>query len=260
VTNKISDRTHRFGPSSRRRAGRPAAIEVAAAGRSRPADAVAARRVPRFARALAAAPGRRLRRRISLAARIQDGFTVIEVLLVAVLGVVVIAAPLDFIVQSLKQQNVASSRAVAERQGQAGLQQLTRDLRDAVNQNATSTPSTATLSSTATTHTISFSLPTASSAGNTDSTPIAASWTCTNGAGCIRQIGANKNLEITGVQSASFTGYDSTGAVTTSNPDSIAVTLTLNDISQLDTGGTHTVSGISNPITIQTTIDLRNFA
>lgn len=213
-------------------------------------------RLSRLARSLAAAPGRRFRRRIALAKRLDEGFTLIEVLLVSVLGVVVIAAPLDFMVQSLKQQNVVSSRAVAERQGQAGLQQLNRDLREAVNQNATSTPSTVTLSSTATTHTISFSLPTA---GN-DTTPLAASWTCTNGAGCIRQIGSNKNLEITGVQSVSFTGYDSTGAATTSNPDSIAVTLTLNDISQLDSGGTHTVAGISNPITIQTTIDLRNFA
>jgi prepilin-type N-terminal cleavage/methylation domain-containing protein len=260
VTHKISDRTHRVGPSSRRRAGRPEATEVAAIGRSWPADAVAGQSLPRFARTLAAAPARRLRRRISLAAGLQDGFTLIEVLFVAVLGVVVIAAPLDFMVQSLKQQNVVSSRAVAERQGQAGLQQLVRDLREAVNQNATSTPSTVTLSSTATTHTISFSLPTASSAGSTDTTPLAASWTCTNGAGCIRQIGTNKNLEITGVQSVSFTGYDSTGAVTTSNPDAVAVTLTLNDISQLDTSGTHTVSGISNPITLQTTIDLRNFA
>jgi Tfp pilus assembly protein PilW len=195
--------------------------------------------------------------RITGAGHREDGFTLIEVLFVAVLAAAVIAAPLDFIVQSLKQQNVSSSRAYAERQGQSGLQVLVRDLRQAVYQNATSTPSTVTLSSTSTTQTINFSLPTV---GN-DTTPQAVSWTCTNNAGCTRTVGAGRPFtEITGVSSASFTGYASTGAVQSTNPASVAVTLNLNDISQLDSGGTHTVTGVSNPIVLQTTIDLRNFA
>jgi Tfp pilus assembly protein PilW len=245
VTNKSLDRTRRR-PDPARRPGSLAAL----------ADGAKLRRSRRSLRSLAGSSMHRLRARAALARRCQEGFTLIEVLFVATLGVVVIAAPLDFMVQSLKQQNVTSSRAFAERQGQTGLQQLDRDLREAVNQNATSTPSTVTLSSTSTTAKIAFSLPTA---GN-DTTPIAVTWTCTNGAGCVRQIGTNKSLEINGLQSATFTGYDVNGNVTTSNPDSVAVTLTLNDISQLDSGGTHTVSGISNPIVLQTTIDLRNFA
>ena len=40
----------------------------------------------------------------------------------------------------------------------------------------------------------------------------------------------------------------------------INVTLTLQGTSQLDTGGTHTATGINNPIKVQTGIDLRNFA
>lgn len=188
----------------------------------------------------------------------EAGFTIIEVLVASALALVVVVGPLTFIVVSTTQQNAASSRTVAARQGEVGLEKLVRDLRSAIKQTAvTGARLSVTASATGSTTTIAFSIPTP----NANSTAQSVTWSCTAGATCTRKLGAAAaGTEITGVTSVAL--LDSSGAALTlpaTNPTYLGITLNLQATSQLG-GGTQAARLDTNPIVVQTGVDLRNFA
>lgn len=212
----------------------------------------------------------------------QDGFTIVELLVAMVTGLIVVGAAMSFIITSLDQQNQASSRAAATTQAEAGLQQLTRDLRNAMYQVAGSNASplgvTVSTSTAAQTTSISFDIPTSTSnspAAANDSSGVAVTWTCPSGAAaltnlgyCTRSVaGGTARRLINGVQSVTFRPYDSLGAPHTlstvtdstyTNPASVQITLDVQDVSQLDTTGGTLPNGTHPSIVLQTTADLRN--
>lgn len=200
---------------------------------------------------------RSLARRIRLAG--ESGFTLIEMLVAGSLSLVVVVGSLTFVVVSTKQQNTASSRSVAARQGEVGLERLVRDLRGAMQQTTAGVPLTAVASTTATTAKLVFSIP--SSAVNT--TPQTVTWLCTVGATCTRQLAAGTVIpEITGVTAVSLAPLDSSGAalaLPATNPAYVGISLSLQPTSQLG-GQTQAAPGAANPIVVQTGVDLRNFA
>jgi hypothetical protein len=104
-------------------------------------------------------------------------------------------------------------------------------------------------------------------------------WTCpssaasaTNAGACTRQLGSGAAVaRVTGVQSVTFSPVSSSGwsmSLPATNPAYIGITVELQLISQLDRTQpqTHIVRGSnasgpsSNPLYIQTGVDLRNFA
>jgi type II secretory pathway pseudopilin PulG len=202
----------------------------------------------------------------------EGGFTLIELMWAIVLTLVVVVGPLAFLVTSINQQNNISSRAFAARQAQTGLEQLTRDLRGAINQDSSGNTYSVTVSNpSSSTTSISFDIPgTATGAtgpyGIIPDAVQVVTWTCpSTGASsigsCTRTIGAVARTEIAGVVSATFTPNDSGGAtmmLPATNPSYVGVTLSVQVTSQLDAGRTHRVIGIGNPILVQSGIDLRN--
>lgn len=200
---------------------------------------------------------RLLARRIRLAC--EAGYTLIEMLVASSLALVVVGGSLTFLVVSTNQQNVVSSRSVAARQGQVGLQRLVRDLRGAMQQTVTGTPLTAVASTTATTAKLVFSIPSAAS----NTTPQTVTWLCTVGATCTRQVAGGSVIpEITGVTAVMLEPVDSSGAalaLPATNPAYVGITLNLRVTSQLG-GQTQAAPGASNAIVVQTGVDLRNFA
>jgi Tfp pilus assembly protein PilW len=195
----------------------------------------------------------------------QRGVTLVELLFYIGLSLVVIVAPLYFVITSINQQNNVSSRTSAARQAEAGLEQMTRDLRQAMSQDGSGNALSVTVSNpTSATTAISFDIPTP---GNVTS-PQAVTWTCpSTGASsvgtCTRKVGSGASeAEITGVSSVTFAPISSSGASMTlpaTNPAYVNVTLLAQATSQLDTTKTHSASGIANPIKVQTGVDLRNF-
>jgi Tfp pilus assembly protein PilW len=198
--------------------------------------------------------------------RRERGVTLVELLWYIVLSLVVIVGPLYFIVTSLRQQNAAASRTSVARQAETGLEQLVRDLRQAMPQDASGNALTVTvMNPTGSTTSISFDIPTPGNA----TTPQVITWTCPSSGAtvagtCTRQLGSGSAAtRINDVTSATFAPTDSSGAAMTlpaTNPAYMNVTVTLQGTSELDTGGTHTAAGVNNLIKVQTGIDLRNFA
>jgi Tfp pilus assembly protein PilV len=194
----------------------------------------------------------------------ERGFTVIEILLYAVLSLVVIVGPLLYLLTTIRQQNAVSSRAYAARQAEFGLEQMVRDLREAMSSDATGASLNVTVSNpTTSTTAISFYIPTPGS----DTTKQQVTWTCpsagASGAGnCTRTIGSSSRTEIVDVKSATFSPVNQSGAsmtLTATNPAYIGITLNVQVTSQLDASQTTAVSGVSSPIVVQTGVDMRNF-
>lgn len=200
--------------------------------------------------------------------RCERGLTLIELLVAMVLGLVIAGAAMGFLIVTIHQQNVVSSRAVAERQAEVVLQRLTREVRQAQNIVSSSTggdttPVNVTYGSG--TSSVSFYLPSSgSTAAGTQVT-----WTCTAGGSCTRTTGTTTVTELAGVSSAAFTPIGSGGTALASNagtgstpsyPVSIQIELQVKDISQLDTSQTHIVTGITNPITVQDGVALRDYS
>jgi len=197
--------------------------------------------------------------------RDQRGVTLIELLWYSVLSLVVIVGPLYFVITSINQQNTSSSRAIAARQAEFGLQQMVRDLREAMSTDSSGATLNVTASHpTSTTTAISFYIPTVGNAST--SQPI--TWTCpssgaTSVGNCTRQLGsgagADSRTEIVGVNS--LTLVDSSGAslsLPATNPPYIGIKLSVQNTSQLDASQSKQITGASNPILIQTGVDLRN--
>jgi Tfp pilus assembly protein PilW len=204
----------------------------------------------------------------------EHGLTLVELLVAVALTLVIGGGALSLMLVSIDQQNAISSRTVAARQAQAGLDQLTRDLSEAMSQDASGNALSVTVSSSslASTTSISFSIPTPGSA----TTPRSVTWTCpstaaasSNVGSCTRTVGSSTTTMIAGVQSMSFSPLNQSGQAMTlpaTNPAYISMTLKVQVISQLDhtQPATHVLRGAnhgsSNPITIQAGVDLRNFA
>ena len=190
----------------------------------------------------------------------ERGYTVIELVVVMALSTLVVAAPLFFIVLSLQQQNVSSSRSVAATQVQTGLERLTRDLR----QVEPSTTTTFTWSGTSASATFTMPVP-----GTQGASTESVTWSCTFGATgtCTRQVGTGTAVkEIANVESVSFAPVDASGSVlggsgpsySATSPAYVGITVKVLDVSQLDSTSSHAVSGVSNWITVQGGVDLRN--
>ena len=135
--------------------------------------------------------------------RDETGVTLIEMLIAVSLSLVVATAAMAFMIVSIDQQNYSSSRAITAREAEAGLQQLVRDLRQAMPQNSSGSALHVTLSSASA---VSFNIPTP----NNDTTPQLVTWTCpsapsTPAGTCTRQVGAGTPKKvITGVESITF--------------------------------------------------------
>jgi prepilin-type N-terminal cleavage/methylation domain-containing protein len=194
---------------------------------------------------------RRLRR-----LQAQAGYTLIELIIAMMLALVVVGGPLTFIVVSINQQNAVSSRSFAATQAETGLEQLTRDLRQIVPGTASSFTWSGGSASTAS---ASFTLPTPGTQGaSTESV----SWTCTAGAACTRKINNGPAQQvIAGVTSASFAPLDGNGGAMSSpatSPAFVGVAIRVQETSQLDSTGASQVRGVTNGVTLQDGVDLRN--
>src|SRR5581483_6674880 len=143
-------------------------------------------------------------------------------------------------------------------QPQVGLEQMVRDLRQAMSQDASGNALSVTVSNpTGATTALSFSIPTPGSV----TTPQSITWTCpSTGAStvatCTRKIGSGASeTEISGVKSVSFAPVNSSGtamSLPATNPAFVGVTVVLQATSQLDRSHTQTASGDSATIKLQT--------
>jgi type II secretory pathway pseudopilin PulG len=202
-------------------------------------------------------------------ARGEAGCTPVELLVVISIAVVLISGITGFIVVSLRQANAATSRTVAARKAEVFLARLTREVREAQyiessTNGSDTTPVNVTYGSGSSS--VSFYEPIAGSTGK--GTQV--TWTCTAKASCTRTVtGSSAVTMLTGVESATFTPYGSSGtglasgagaASSPSYPSSIRITLSVKQISQADRAQTHTVSAAASPIVVQDGVDLRNYS
>jgi hypothetical protein len=213
---------------------------------------------------------RYLARRLSA----ERGVTVIEVLVASLTFVVVAGAAMTFMIVSLNRQNEISSRSAAARQAEVGLEQLVRDLRNAMSQNGSGAALSVVAADAAGRSTLSFDIPTPNNSGVAQ----AVTWNCPDqGSGaqnvgsCTRTVAGATRTLIEGVQSLGLTALDATGALASlpaTNPAYIGIALKVQVVSQLDSNrsqllqGSQTTPGSpsTNPILIQAGVDLRNFA
>ena len=205
-----------------------------------------------------------MRVRIARRLRSEEGVTLVELTVAMWLGLIVLVAGLVFMVTTLHQSNAVASRAVATRNAEAALQQLVRDLRQSMTTSESSSAQALTISTSGATTTFSFSIPTPGS----DTTPENVTWSCTgttsSPGSCTRTIGSVTHTWIVGFESISFTNL--TGATLTppiTTPDYLGITIDVQVTSQLDANQYKTTpdakfTGASNPIVVQTAVDLRN--
>jgi type IV pilus assembly protein PilW len=217
----------------------------------------------------------------------EHGFTLIELLVAMSIGLLLLGGLVTFLVFGLGQQDGIISRAVASNQAESGLEELVRDLREAVTSVSISTSSASKSTS------ISFYIPAPGTAGaQTD----AVTWTCPSTAeaatyfsgSCTRALtagtGTTTTTPIAGVQSMLFSPVSSSNAAlslpvaSATNVASVGMTLTVqitsHGLATCPTGSSCTgqarsiVAGAGNgagtpstaPIVLQATADLRNFA
>jgi Tfp pilus assembly protein PilW len=213
----------------------------------------------------------------------EGGFTLIELLVSMAIFMVVIGGLLTFIIVELNQGNTIESRSLVVEHTQAGLNQLTQDLNDAVYQvGSTSVYDSVTLAqetkgtglcTTTTCTLLSFDIPNTS---NSDASETV-TWTCpysaspsTSSVGnCVRQVGGSgaSSPEMTGIESVAFYGLSTTtppacltAALTAAtNPAGLCITIDAADISARNSTGSVSVAGNSTPIVIQGGADLTNF-
>jgi hypothetical protein len=187
--------------------------------------------------------------------RSERGFSEVELVVTILVALLVIVIPLTWIVLSIRQSNQASSRALSSTQAEAGLLQLTRDLRE-VSPGTTATFTWDTNSGASAT----FSLPTPGNPG----TPEAITWTCTfgNAGTCTRQVGNGpQSPQIRNVLQLSFAPADGSGNALPSpatNPAYVGITVQVQNTSALDPTETHTTPNQTQRITLADGAYLRN--
>jgi prepilin-type N-terminal cleavage/methylation domain-containing protein len=211
---------------------------------------------------------RRWASRFAREASSESGFTLIELLVSMVLALVVAGSVMWFMIISLDQGNTIESRSNSAIHAQAGLNQLTRDLSEAVGSDSV------TVSETVTTTSIAFDIPNPTSLDVPESItwtcPYSATPTAAGGGACTRQVGGSSGPraeEMTGIESATFAPVSSTGSAMTvntttsaSNPAYIGITLDVEVASLRGTTQTATVAGDTAPIIVKSGADLRNFS
>jgi Tfp pilus assembly protein PilW len=184
----------------------------------------------------------------------------VELVIATAVALIVVGAPLTFVVISLQQQNVGSSRVAAANQEEVAMARITRDLRQVV----PGTTTTFTWSSTSASATMTLPGP---GSGGTSTESV--TWSCSpNAPGtgtCTRSVNSGTAVtELSNVLSVKFAPVDSAGnslggsssPYTATNPAYVAITFSVLDVSQLDRGGTNAVHGVSNPITLQDGVEL----
>jgi type II secretory pathway pseudopilin PulG len=201
--------------------------------------------------------------------RHEAGYTFVELIVVIALALIVVGGPLTWIVYSLQQQNRVASRTSAAVSAQTGLERLTYDLRQLV----PNTTTTFAWSSTAAT--VTGTLPQAGTGGGSSQT---VTWSCAFGdtGYCTRKLGSSGPAvrEISNVESLRFALTDASGnsvasGQTSPEPVFAAITLSVLNVSQLDSTGSHSVDCISGGtgacvtpsshyITVHDGVDLRN--
>jgi prepilin-type N-terminal cleavage/methylation domain-containing protein len=217
---------------------------------------------------------RRSGARIARKGRDERGFTLVELLVAMAVALLVGGAGLTFMVITFDQQNAISSRVAASRQAEQGLQQLVRDLREAM-----PSPNTVAVSTSASSKTtsIAFSIPTPGSS----STAEQVTWTCPSTAASAANIGTcsravtsagstTTKSAILGVQSMalSLSATGSPAVTTATNPSFLDVTLSVQVTSHADSQvtpdkilrGPNTTAPTTSAVVVQTGIDLRNFS
>lgn len=191
------------------------------------------------------------------------------------LSLLVGAAGLAFMVITFHQDNDISSRSAATNQAEQGLEQLVRDLREAITSVSITNPTSATTQ-------IQFDIPTPGS----DATGEPVTWTCPSTSAttlgtCTRALtttgGTTTKNEIAGVQSMTFAPVSSSNtalSLPVNGSTSVAsVGMTLNvqitgyevnaepALTTAQPALTTPVAGAANkPIVLQATADLENFA
>jgi Tfp pilus assembly protein PilW len=182
------------------------------------------------------------------------GITLIELVTAMALALVVVGAPLTFMLFSFRQHDNVISRTDAIRQAQVGLNQLAHDLRQ-----ADPTQSTV-LSWSNGTATATFSIVTPGTSAAGDQT---VTWACTANASCTRKVGAGAaTMRIAHVVSTSFAPTSATGALlgsptSASNPPVyVGITISVDPVSQDSKSHTSRPAGIKAPITINAGVDL----
>lgn len=127
----------------------------------------------------------------------QGGFTLPELLLAMLIGLLVMGLPITLALSSFTAENASASRSATSARAQVGMDRLVRDLRQAVAVDVTSqsAPATAVLS-----------VPTQRSSNLAAiPAPTTVTWTCTPGGSCVRSSSTGVvDAAITGVVSASF--------------------------------------------------------
>lgn len=182
--------------------------------------------------------------------RDEDGLTLVEVLVVCIVGIIVVGVPLTLAVQAWRGQNEASSRGAATNRVEIGMSRLMQDLRHAVH--------TTTITSTGATLTV----PVRSAAGGAVPTTQQVVWSCTAGASCTRSVAGGTAFPlIPNLVSATFAPTSTAGATTTpqTDPAYVQVTISVRDTNE-NGDRSATVNRMTNPITISDGAALRNFA
>jgi Flp pilus assembly pilin Flp len=182
--------------------------------------------------------------------RDEDGLTLVEVVVVCVVGIIVVGVPLMLAVQAWRGQNEATSRGAATNRVEIGMARLMQDLRHAVH--------TTTITSTGATLTV----PVRSAAGGAVPTTQQVVWTCTAGASCTRSVAGGTAFPlIPNLVSATFAPTSTAGATTTpqTDPAYVQVTISVRDTNE-NGNRSATVNRMTNPITISDGAALRNFA
>jgi prepilin-type N-terminal cleavage/methylation domain-containing protein len=239
-------------------------------------------------RAPSTSPGWKARPGVSVRARCDGAFTLVELLVAMVIGLVVVGGSASLMVSSLRSANAASSRTVSTRQSELFLARVTRELREAQRIETVNASTNAGENHTPVevvypkegengTSSVAFFVPnTGSTAAGTEVT-----WSCTAATEpkpgettlgkCTRKAAGGAAVTmLTGVESATFTPYGTTGSVlpswaggsnlTAEWPSSIGIKLKVKDISQLDSEHRHAVTGVGSSIVVEDGVSLRNYS
>jgi Tfp pilus assembly protein PilW len=177
----------------------------------------------------------------------------VEMLVSTLVALLVIVVPMTWFIVSIRQANVASSRALSSTQAEVGLAQLTRDVRE-ISFATTPTFTWGVSSASAT-----FSVPTSQG----QSTQLI-TWTCAfgNSGTCTRQVASGPHaIEIRNVTSLAFAPTDANGNALSSpasNPAYVGITLKVQNTSSLDRTSSNPVFGTARAITLADGAYLRN--